>query len=273
MAFTLARMAGRPLPPQPVDFLLPTGIIVSLQCHQSETLSEVKKKLWAEAKKHPLFSLLRDAAWYNFVGVTNDGSKEEFVDDTRTLKDLDLFQPLLKLEERQGDQSEKFFNAEIGNLIGRRLHDFDVMGPEIQDFRRRILPICENAIAERKKNLRLLAKYYFPPNLDVTSAVPPNAPPHVIASQQFQAEVLLVDGEQGFSRELSTTLNISFNMDPSSIVKMVLQKQKFAISGSQNSGDYVLKICGREEYFLEDCPITKYKVCILILVLFSCLCL
>ncbi|XP_065886495.1 phosphatidylinositol 4,5-bisphosphate 3-kinase catalytic subunit beta isoform-like [Dysidea avara] len=260
MAFTLARMVGRPLPPQPVDFLLPTGIIVSLQCHQSETLSEVKKRLWAETKKnHPLFSLLRDAAWYNFLGVTTDGSKEEFVDDTRTLKDLDLFQPLLKLVERQGDQSEKFFNAEIGNLIGRRLHDFDVMGPEIQDFRRRILPICENAIAERKKNSRLMAKYYFPPNLDVTSSVPPNAPSNVFASQQFQAEVLFVDGDQGSSRELSTTINIGVNMDPSAIVKLVLQKQKFASPSSQNNSDYVLKVCGREEYFLEDCPITKYK--------------
>jgi len=262
MAFTLSRMAGRPLPPQPVDFLLPTGIIVSLQCHQSETLSDVKKRLWFETKKnHPLFSLLRDAAWYNFLGVTNDGSKVEFVDETWTLKDLDLFQPLLKLVERQGDQSEKFFNAEIGNLIGRRLHDFDVMGPEIQDFRRRILPICENAVAERKKNSRLLAKYYFPPNLDVTSSVPLNAPTQVLATQQFQVEILFVDGDQGFSRELSTTLNIGLNMDPSAIVRMVLHKQKFASASSQNSSDYVLKICGREEYFLEDCPITKYKVC------------
>ena len=45
--------------------------------------------------------------------------------------ELDLFVPILKLVERQGNQGEKLLNAEISNLIGRRLHDFDVMGPEV----------------------------------------------------------------------------------------------------------------------------------------------
>ena len=39
--------------------------------------------------------------------------------------------PILKLVERQGNQQEKLLNAEISNLIGRRLHDFDVMGAEV----------------------------------------------------------------------------------------------------------------------------------------------
>lgn len=46
--------------------------------------------------------------------------------------ELDLFIPILKLVERQGNQREKLLNAEISNLIGRRLHDFDVMGPEVK---------------------------------------------------------------------------------------------------------------------------------------------
>lgn len=45
--------------------------------------------------------------------------------------ELDLYVPILKLVERQGNQGEKLLNAEISNLIGRRLHDFDVMGAEV----------------------------------------------------------------------------------------------------------------------------------------------
>ncbi len=39
--------------------------------------------------------------------------------------------PMLKLLERQGNQDEKLLNAEISDLIGRRLHDFDIMGAEV----------------------------------------------------------------------------------------------------------------------------------------------
>ena len=41
------------------------------------------------------------------IGVTIDGNKEEFVNESHTLTDLELFTPLLKLVERQGDLKEK----------------------------------------------------------------------------------------------------------------------------------------------------------------------
>ena len=65
------------------------------------------------------------------LGVTSDGEKEEFINEGKTLEELDLFIPMLKLLERQGNQDEKLLNAEISDLIGRRLHDFDIMGAEV----------------------------------------------------------------------------------------------------------------------------------------------
>ena len=273
---TLARnsgMAGRPLPPDPYDFLLPTGVIVQIKCSTSDTLADIKKSLFTEAKKYPLFSLLRDQAWYNLQGVTNDGAKEEFVDDSRILKDLDLFGHLFKLVERQGDQTEKFFNAEIGNLIGRRLHDFDVMGPEIQDFRRSILPICEDAFTERKKSARAMAKYYYPPNLDETSSLPVNTPQHIVSSLQFPIEVMFADAKQSVSKQLSATIPVAVNVEPLGIIKHLFQK-KFVVSASHGSNDdYVLKICGREEYLLEECPIAKYKVILFTVLILTIWCI
>ena len=53
------------------------------------------------------------------------------MNDNETLESLGLAIPLLKLMERQGNQEEKLLNAEISNLIGKRLHDFDIMGAEV----------------------------------------------------------------------------------------------------------------------------------------------
>lgn len=53
------------------------------------------------------------------------------MNESHCYSELDLYVPILKLVERQGNQGEKYLNAEISNLIGRRLHDFDVMGPEV----------------------------------------------------------------------------------------------------------------------------------------------
>lgn len=53
------------------------------------------------------------------------------MNERQTLDDLDLFIPMLKLMEREGNQDEKMLSAEISNLIGKRLHDFDIMGAEV----------------------------------------------------------------------------------------------------------------------------------------------
>ncbi len=69
-------MVGRALPPLPgedpaailVDFLLPTSVIIPMQCRPRATLREIKEQLYREAKNYPLFSLLKDQGFYNFMG-------------------------------------------------------------------------------------------------------------------------------------------------------------------------------------------------------------
>ena len=73
--------------------------------------------------------------FYCHLGITEDGEKEEYVNESYCYSELDLYVPILKLVERQGNQGEKLLNAEISNLIGRRLHDFDVMGPEVMSLK------------------------------------------------------------------------------------------------------------------------------------------
>ena len=44
---------------------------------------------------------------------------EEFVNESQTLGDLNLFTPLLKLVEHRGNMDEKRLRSDIGALIGR----------------------------------------------------------------------------------------------------------------------------------------------------------
>ena len=53
------------------------------------------------------------------TGVAHDGSKEEFVNESQTIADLNLFAPLLKLVERHGNMEEKRLKFDIAALIGR----------------------------------------------------------------------------------------------------------------------------------------------------------
>ena len=84
----MSGMFGRALPPLPpgekpkvpppvvqhvhttisVDFFLPTGIMVSMKVDTTNTLRELKDSLFSEAKSYPLFKLLKDQSFYNFLG-------------------------------------------------------------------------------------------------------------------------------------------------------------------------------------------------------------
>ena len=74
----MSGMYGRALPPLPgekptaqfqsVDFFLPTGIMVNMKVNTTATLGELKVKLFGEAKGYPLFKLLKDQSFYNFLG-------------------------------------------------------------------------------------------------------------------------------------------------------------------------------------------------------------
>ena len=123
------------------DILLPNGLLVTISFPTNSTLLSLKTTAFKEARSYPLFKLMKDIAHYNLVGITNQGAREEFVDEKRCLCELDLFQPILKFVEKQGSQEEKLFNAELSNLIGARVHDFEVMGPEIRDFRRGLFQV------------------------------------------------------------------------------------------------------------------------------------
>ena len=79
-----------------VDFLLPTGILIPLSCSGSQTVEEVKDRLWKEAKKFPLYGL-KQPEWYTLVFVNLKAEQEECLDESQRLADVQMYKPLFKV--------------------------------------------------------------------------------------------------------------------------------------------------------------------------------
>lgn len=148
-----------------VDFLLPTGILVTFECKGSQTITEIKKKLWESAKTFPLFNQLRQVGWYVLVFVNRKAEQEECLDEQQRLCDLQMYKPLFKLVERKGNEDEKKLSTQISWLIGRQVKEFEnSMDNEVTDFRILMVEDCKKAIENRSSmtwHERLV--YCFPP--------------------------------------------------------------------------------------------------------------
>jgi phosphatidylinositol-4,5-bisphosphate 3-kinase catalytic subunit alpha/beta/delta len=106
--------------PCTVECLLPTGIYIPLKTDTSITLSSLKAALWKEAQKYALYHLLEKDTEYVFVGVTTEAPfLQEFYDESRSIRDLRLFLPILKLKEALGNREEKKICHQISK---RNLH-------------------------------------------------------------------------------------------------------------------------------------------------------
>lgn len=79
-----------------VDFLLPSGILIPLQCKDVDTLFNIKEKLWEEAKQFPLFGL-RQPEWYTLVFVNCKAEQEECLDESQRIGGLQMYKPLFKV--------------------------------------------------------------------------------------------------------------------------------------------------------------------------------
>nr|WEL12771.1 phosphatidylinositol-4,5-bisphosphate 3-kinase catalytic subunit alpha/beta/delta [Halisarca dujardinii] len=254
-----------------IDILLPTGLIISILAPKRATLQSLKTQSFKEARNYPLFSLLKDSAFYNFVGITNDGSREEFVDEKRHFDDLELFQRILKLEERKGSQQEKLFNAELSNLIGARVTDFEVMGQEIRDFRKDLFLVCKSTVERRTTSHFAKLKYHYPSILEPSDELPPNLSKVYVTyggrqekKKNLSVSVLFIGNSAVPSKHpqrYEALVEVSVEAVPEDLIEVALQKVKqfsninFAIPPHE----CVLKVIGREEYLVDRKPISQYK--------------
>ncbi|XP_044307434.1 phosphatidylinositol 4,5-bisphosphate 3-kinase catalytic subunit delta isoform-like [Varanus komodoensis] len=151
-----------------VDFLLPTGIYLTLPVSCNVTWGTIKLVAWHHAQYEPLFQMLSDPDSYVFTCIDQMVEQQELEDEQRHLCDIQPFLPVLRLVARKGDRAKKLVNSQISLLIGKGLHEFDSLkDPGVNDFRAQMLQFCEERVARRQQlNWRAWMEYSFPLQLE-----------------------------------------------------------------------------------------------------------
>nr|QED42021.1 phosphatidylinositol-4,5-bisphosphate 3-kinase catalytic subunit alpha [Tegillarca granosa] len=251
-----------------VDCLLPNGILIQLCVNRDETLERIKSDLWYEARKFPLFNLLLDPASYIFVSITQDAEREEFYDETKRLCDLRLFQPILKVVEPIGNREEKMLNYEIGLTISIPVNEFNEMKDlEVVTFRRNILEVCKEAVNERElKGASSLAMYAYPPDVESSHKLPKHLAEKLSKQDDFVVVCIWVVSDDGSRNKFS--VKILHSSCPSDVIAETIRRRSRIMGITKEHAErcieeyghtYALKVCGCDQFLLQECPISQYK--------------
>lgn len=227
-----------------VDFLLPTGILVTFTCTVGQTVTDVKERLWVEAAKFPLFGTLRQQGWYVFVFVNRKAEQEECFDEQLRLCDLNMYKPLFKVMERRGNEDEKKLSTQIGWLIGRQVKEFEnSRDPEVTDFRIAMVSECRRAIESRSNFMwydQLM--YCYPPVMESGSAITSIIEEKLNENNCYRVSVDFSSlGKLG----QSTTILVQDLETSIGVIEKALKKihqTEGEPELSQNPHDYVLKV-------------------------------
>ncbi|XP_041377444.1 LOW QUALITY PROTEIN: phosphatidylinositol 4,5-bisphosphate 3-kinase catalytic subunit alpha isoform-like [Gigantopelta aegis] len=252
-----------------VDCLLPTGIIVPMLSSRDSTLEKIKADLWLEAKKYPLYSRLLGPESYIFVAITQDAEREEFYDETRRLCDLRLFQATLKVMEPKGNRQEKMLNYEIGMLIGIPVNELhETKDLEVITFRRNILRVCKESIEIREQNgAKSRALYAFPPDIS-SDALPPHLAEKMNRFGDGLSLIICVWVVSSNKDRTKYSVKVPYDATATDVIAETIRRRSRNMDMSQEHTqrcieeyrhDYVLKVCGCDQFFLEECAITQYK--------------
>ena len=115
-----------------------------------------KSCLWnLFSEQFPLRGCLNpDSNGYYVTYVSQEGSNEEVIVESKTLRQLNPFQNILKLNYRNRDRAQYMLKKQVGQLIGFDLKRYNMMmSCEVNDFRWRMKVFANQLAQERRARL------------------------------------------------------------------------------------------------------------------------
>uniref|UniRef100_A0A669F3T8 phosphatidylinositol-4,5-bisphosphate 3-kinase n=1 Tax=Oreochromis niloticus TaxID=8128 RepID=A0A669F3T8_ORENI len=157
-----------------MDFLLPTGIFLKFPVSRNDTIKNIKKMVWKNARSEALFCGLGDPDGYVFTCINETAEREELEEESRRISDVRPFMCVLRLVAREGDRVEKLTNAQISLLIGKGLHEFEAQkNDEVNEFRTKMRVFCEEKAQDRQSlPWQKWMEYSFPCELEPCCSLP-----------------------------------------------------------------------------------------------------
>uniref|UniRef100_A0A3B4WAV4 phosphatidylinositol-4,5-bisphosphate 3-kinase n=1 Tax=Seriola lalandi dorsalis TaxID=1841481 RepID=A0A3B4WAV4_SERLL len=243
-----------------MDFLLPTGIFLKFPVPPNDTIKNIKKMVWKNARSEALFSALGDPDAYVFTCINQTAEREELEEESRRISDVRPFMCVLRLVAREGDRVEKLTNTQISLLIGKGLHEFEAQkNHEVNEFRTKMRTFCEEKAQERQLlPWQQWMEYSFPCDLE-----PCCSPCGSAKSKNTKKIFINVKFE---ACDESFMLQQDPQDHPGALMRSALKKKATVFrSLRQEPEDYTLQVNGSWEFIYGKHPLRQFKY------IFSCL--
>uniref|UniRef100_A0A4W6CG33 phosphatidylinositol-4,5-bisphosphate 3-kinase n=1 Tax=Lates calcarifer TaxID=8187 RepID=A0A4W6CG33_LATCA len=245
-----------------MDFLLPTGIFLKFPVSRNDTIQNIKRMVWKNARSEALFSALGDPDAYVFTCINQTAEREELEEETRRISDVRPFMGVLRLVAREGDRVEKLTNTQISLLIGKGLHEFEAQkNHEVNEFRTKMRTFCEEKAQERQMlPWQQWMEYSFPCDLE-----PCCSPPQCGNTKTKNIKKIFINVKFEACDE-SFMLQQDPQDHPVVLMRSALKKKATVFrSVRQEPEDYTLQVNGRWEFIYGKHPLCQFKY------IFSCL--
>lgn len=246
-------------PSETVDItcLMPNGILIPMTASQMATIEEIKEELWENAARYPLYGFLHDKSEYVVSVISNFGKKakaEEIFDETVRLCDVQPYFCILKIAEKT-KSTDNPLEKDITHLIGKPVEEFKSLNnSEVNDFRYRMGVLAERESNKRKKmSWQDRLKYQYPPRLAKNINIPQ------AVRGRFNNDKFMIVSRSENDANSSFTHEVFYNLSPTNILKKILMKMSHTMNKSHQSyEEYILKICGQDEYIFGEDQIIQF---------------
>ncbi|GFO42474.1 phosphatidylinositol 4,5-bisphosphate 3-kinase catalytic subunit delta isoform [Plakobranchus ocellatus] len=240
-----------------VDFLFPNGILVPLHVHYFSPLDQIKAVVWRKVENYPLTNALMPQKDYSFLFINKMGEKEEVLDESQNLEELQPFLPVFQFVRRKGDKVTKTLDKKINNLIGRGLHKQEsFQAAEIHHFTKAMSDMCKQITTQRRTQTPLEKfMWRYPVRLRSSADIP----------DELKGKIS--DNPEGIAVDVAfTEMVYKIRVDPmdppkKAVAAAVKARRRQTASAAPNDDPdlYILKVIGLEEYIYGDYPLIQFK--------------
>ncbi|XP_053691450.1 phosphatidylinositol 4,5-bisphosphate 3-kinase catalytic subunit beta isoform [Sabethes cyaneus] len=235
-----------------VTFFLPNGVLIILKYSIFARLQDLKADVWEEAERYPLYCHLGDKSMYFLSTLNSNNTYELMNDENKRLVDVQPVFGIFRFVEKQVSVNNKL-NNNITTLLGKTLSEKTLKNPEVNDFRTKMSCIGEEVANKRALMNRMeRIAYQYPPKLVNSAHIP-----EVVKKRITNGDFCVV----AKSTDMQVTVKIPCKATPDEVIKRILEKKQISAANTrnENSSDFILKVCGREEYMFGDHPIINFQ--------------
>lgn len=188
--------------------------------------------------------------FFSTISSANNNSYE-LNDETKRLIDIQPVLCMFRFVEKQVSVNNKLINN-ITNLLGKTLSEKTLKNPEVNDFRTKMSYLCED-IANKRAAMNRMERiaYQYPPKLVSSQHIP-----ELVKKRITNGDFCVV----AKSADMQVTVKIPCKATPDEVIKRILEKKQISVNTrNENSSDFILKVCGREEYMFGEHPIINFQ--------------